>query len=75
MTHPEFENTLRAYMRQRPFLPFVIKLNDGRRITVEEPAVAYNGGAAAYITEEDGIVDFSFDEVESMAALQVELQS
>ena len=48
-----FEDTMRSFIRHRPFQPFVVELEEGQEILVDDPhAVALSGGGtggAGYI--------------------------
>ena len=52
-----FERELRSYMHREPFHPFVVVLEDGRAIFIDEPSVAFGGGRAGFIGP-DGLVEF-----------------
>lgn len=75
MTQEQFESTLRTHLRREPYVPFVVALLDGRRIVIDEPAVAYNGRTAVFLTEEYGLVDFSSAQVVDMELLTPVRQS
>ena len=50
MTADNFNSSLRTFLRRQPFVPFVVKMNDGKNLLVDDPqAVAFGGGDAAYI--------------------------
>jgi hypothetical protein len=50
MTKEDFQQQMRAFLRQRPFQPFTVVLDTGQRIEVDVPeAVALGGGAAGYL--------------------------
>ncbi len=66
MTPEQFDETLRSYLKRRPFFPFVVELTDGRRILIEDSHVAFGGGVAGFLSDEDGLVGFSFDEVRAI---------
>jgi hypothetical protein len=60
----DFDTTLRRLIKTETFVPFFVELDDGRRILIREPALAFGGGEAAFIDSEDGaLVDFSHREV------------
>ncbi len=60
----EFDTTLRQLLKKDTFVPFFVELDDGRRILIREPVLAFGGGSAAFIDREDGaLVDFSHDQV------------
>lgn len=74
MTLQDFEKSLKTYTRRKPFLPFVVSLTDGRQYIIDHPAFTFDGGVAGHISEEDGLIDFSFDEVDHFEVLQPEAQ-
>jgi hypothetical protein len=62
MTQDIFEETLRQYLRRRPFFPFTVELLNGKVITVEKPTLAMGGGAATMLTP-DQLIEFACEEV------------
>ena len=66
MSEQQFTEELRALVRQRPFVPFVVELVDGGRIVVDYPAVAFADGAAGFLSEAEGLVPFSCEQVRAM---------
>lgn len=63
MTPGLFDQTLRAFVRRKPFIPFVVQSHDGRRILIEEPAVAFGGGEAGILTDQAGLASYRWDQV------------
>jgi hypothetical protein len=60
----EFDLTLRQLLKKESFVPFYVELNDGRRILISRPALAFGGGSASLIDPEDGaLVSFSHEQV------------
>ena len=59
----EFENQLRILLRREPFQPFVVVVNDGRTIYVDEPAVAFGGGRAGFIGPDEYVEFFDCENV------------
>jgi hypothetical protein len=60
----EFDETLRQLLNRRPFVPFWVEMNDGQRIWVRLPVLAFGGGAASLIDADDGaLVGFSHEQV------------
>jgi hypothetical protein len=50
MTDDNFERSLQAFVRRRPFKPFAVELASGDRFTVDHPeALARRGAVAVYI--------------------------
>jgi hypothetical protein len=72
MTAEEFDQTLRTWTKRRPFLPFVVELLNGERITIEHPEMSFGCGVAGFLSDEEGLVDFSFDEVRSFQPVKFE---
>ena len=60
----EFERVLKAHRGRRPFLPFVVRLKDGRQYLIDNPAITFDGGVVGFMSDTDGLIDFSFDEVD-----------
>lgn len=59
MNVPEFETTLQRFLRQEPFLPFLIELDDGERWVVpEQKAVMYLDGPTGMYFRVDGSMYF-----------------
>jgi hypothetical protein len=69
MTPEQFDQTLRQFIRREPFQPFVVELIDGRRFEFERPEVGFGGGTAGFISDTDGLVGFSFDQVREVRLL------
>lgn len=65
MNEETFENTLRKFLRNKPFHPFQVELLDGKVIVIERPGVAFGGGAATMITE-DEFIEFECENVREM---------
>jgi len=63
MSKHDFENQLRGLMRRSPFEPFVVMVNDGRTIYVDEPAVAFGGGRAGFIGPDELVEFFNCENV------------
>jgi hypothetical protein len=63
MTPESFDQSLREWTRRKPFFPFVVEKKDRTRIIVAAPGVAFGGGCAGFLSEEDGLVNFNWDEV------------
>ncbi len=58
-----FERELRTLLRQEPFQPFVVELENGSQIVVTQPSVAFNNGFAGYLNNGDELVEFSCNDV------------
>jgi hypothetical protein len=66
MTPEQFDETLRQYIRRTPFEPFVVEKLDGTVVEIKAPQLAFGGGVAGLITEEDELVNFHYDDVRSI---------
>jgi hypothetical protein len=73
MTEEEFDQTLRSFVKRRPFFPFEVELLDGRRIVIANRHVAFGGGAACILSRKKGFVDFTNEEVRSFKFLSPEM--
>jgi hypothetical protein len=63
MSKYDFERQLRDLLGRKPFEPFVIIVDDGRNIFVDEPAVAFNAGRAGFIPHEGPVEFFDCENV------------
>jgi hypothetical protein len=63
MTEGEFDQTLRSFVKRRPFFPFEVELLDGRRIIIANRHHAFGGGAAGFLSRREGLVGYSNEEV------------
>jgi hypothetical protein len=63
MTPENFDQTLREFIYRQPFQPFLVELDDGRTLEINRPAVAFGGGTAGFISNTDGLVGFSWENV------------
>jgi hypothetical protein len=71
MTAKEFEETLRGLLDRKPFQPFIVEYNDGERIEVDVPDVAFSGGAAGFLGK-DFLHSFDYKNVKRFIASPVE---
>jgi hypothetical protein len=62
MKQDHFEETLRKYLRSKPFHPFEVELVDGKVIVVEHPSLTMGGGAATIFTDHE-FIEFACEEV------------
>ena len=62
MTQQQFEDTLRKFIRTKPFHPFQVELANGNVIVVDRPSLAMGGGAATIFTDRE-FVEFACEEV------------
>ena len=63
MVREEVEDTLRRFLRQEPFQPFVVELADGRRLEIDERCMVMNGGGATWWTPDYLFEEFWFRDV------------
>ena len=75
MTSEAFQETLRLFLHRKPFLPFVAVLLDGSKITIDRSSVAMNGGGAGFLSDEEGLIDFTCDQVHHFEVLKPEFQA
>ena len=60
----QFDETLRRLLKPENFVPFCVKLDDGQKIWIRQPALAFGGGGASFIDPEDGaLVSFYHEHV------------
>jgi hypothetical protein len=65
----EFDATLRKLLNKDVFVPFFVNLDDGKRILIRKPVLAYGGGSAGFIDPDDGaLVDFTHQQVVGFSA-------
>lgn len=72
MSPEAFEKRLLALIHRQPFEPFVVELDSGRRIVVSHPAVAVNAGGAGFLSDDEGLVDFSHRDVRRIISREEE---
>ena len=66
MNEELFQKTLREFLHRDPFLPFVVELTTGGRVVVDEPTVAFAGGAAVYFSPTYDLLEFRCDHVKDI---------
>ena len=66
MNNEEFEETLRRFLRHKPFFPFVVELVDGRLIEIDSPKLVFGGGGASFFTPNYELVEFECEEVRAI---------
>ena len=60
----QFDETVRRLIKQEPFVPFYVEMDDGQRIWIRQPAMAWGGGRASFIDPEDGaLVGIDYEHV------------
>jgi hypothetical protein len=57
MKREQFDQVTRAFLKRRPFQPFVIECDDGQRFIVPEPAALHSYGGSATYFHADGELD------------------
>jgi hypothetical protein len=73
MVAETFAQALRAFARRKPFKPFVVELMNGERIVVEHPeALAFNAGAAVYVSPRREFALFDHEGVTDVRDLPAE---
>ena len=66
MPAEQFQNRLRSFLQREPFQPFIVELEEGEAIVVDDPdALAMGGGAAGYIGPKD-VYFFNHEQVRSI---------
>jgi hypothetical protein len=68
-----FEQELRRFIRARPFYNFVIEMNDGRTIVVDQPTAAINSGGAGLVDADGEIQFIEGDQVRELRLTREEL--
>lgn len=64
-----FDETLRQMLRKDAFVPFFVQLENGQRILIRQPVLAFGGGSASFIDSEDGtLVGFTHKQVIGFSA-------
>jgi hypothetical protein len=71
MNQDLFEETLRKYVRRKPFFPFLVELLDGKVIIVDRPVVI-GGGGATFISEDDNWIEFNCEDVRDIRTMPAE---
>lgn len=72
----EFDVTLRRLLKKDTFVPFFVELDDGQRILIRQPVLAFGGGGASFIDSEDGaLVSFFHGQVIGFHAAGQEVQA
>lgn len=67
MTPDNFERSLRAFARKKPFRAFTVKLSSGDQIQVEHPeALMLHAGQAVYFAKDGEIWLFDHEEVAAL---------
>lgn len=72
MTPEQVEVKIIELIHRQPFMPFVVEMKDGESLTIPHPRLSINGGGAAFIGPDGGLVDFWFKSVRSIRFLSAE---
>ena len=60
----QFDETLRRLIKPETFVPFYIELDDGQKIWIKQPTLAFGGGGASFLDPDDGaMVSFYHEHV------------
>lgn len=66
MTPKQVEEKLIALIHRKPFIPFIIEMNNGESHEIDRPGLAIAGGGAGFIGPDGGLVDVEFKDVRSI---------
>ena len=72
MSEDQFTTKMRDFTRRKPFIPFEVKLNNGGSIVIDQPTMVFGAGVAGFVSDTEGLVDFSCDEVRDIAFVTAE---
>jgi hypothetical protein len=62
VTPDAFRLALEAFMRRRPFRPFIIEFHSGRRLLIEHPeALLHRGQLLHFLSPGEGARNYVFD--------------
>lgn len=67
MPEERFQQLLRECICREPFAPFYADLMYGQRILVDYPSVAFSGRAAGFLSDTEGLIRFSCDDLKAIA--------
>src|SRR5438874_4837 len=65
MTNKQVEEKLTELKHRKPFVPFIVELNDGRSLVVPEPP-SFDENGAGFIDSDGALADFWFKEVRAI---------
>lgn len=71
----EFDTTLRRFLKKDPFIPFYVEMEDGQRILIRQPVLAFGGGSAGFIdvAGDGALVDFTHEQVKGFRSASQEV--
>jgi hypothetical protein len=70
MNRPDFESVIKQKISAQPFVPFVVELLTGERVSIEDPkAFRCQGGAAAYAPIDGQLDIFDYRSVRAVEVL------
>lgn len=71
MTPKGFSTSLRAFVRQKPFRPFMVELVSGDRFAVDHPeALVFRGGIAVFVSAKGVPTLFDHESVAQLSGYQ-----
>ena len=71
MTPKSFSTSLRAFVRQKPFRPFMVQLVSGDRFAVDHPeALVFRGGIAVFVSAKGVPMLFDHESVAQLSGYQ-----
>ena len=75
MTADVFYRTFIEKLERKPFQPFAVELNDGRRVNIDRPKVAIRGGVAVCTTKERLFVRVDNEDVKQIVDIPANLST
>ncbi len=76
MTADDFYRTMIEKLDRKPFQPFAVELNDGRRVEIDRPkSVSIRGGVAACSTRESIYVRVESNDVKQIIDIPASLST
>lgn len=70
MVAEQFDQTIRTFIRAKPFQPFVIVMNDGRLVPVDIPKAAMSSGGAGLVDARGEIQFIECEQVQQLRPVQ-----
>lgn len=74
MTAEEFDATLTRLKHHKPFIAFIVEMDDGRQVVIERPQIAFDSNGATYIKPGFELVQFCREEVKAMRHVPKEMR-
>ena len=72
MNKDQFDETLRQFLRRKPFIPFVMELVDGGQIVVERPRVSFAEGSGCFFNSKFDLIEFDCENVREIHFISIE---